>query len=559
MPSQPHDPNVEPIDGCASGLSAADPLERRLLADGARWRGHTAPHVEPFARRVNAALRESASLRLADRPIEERRMSQRIITPPPLTTIRQQPRRRTGRWGTLVAVAAAIGIVAMLTWIFQTIPHARVANKTGTPTPNPAAHVTHSRGHWADVVQYTLSSNGSVYVAPSDLRVAYRAVRSPSDPTVYALARTTDGGATWTPFTLPNDYGGWFGSLDISPLDPQTIFVTLYADQTNSHCPAYTLPPGADVGPAPLWAASARGLNTRIGPLFRPNGGGYACYFQYVSHDGGADWAHPQFPWKAQHLAESGLSSAVQTQGATLFTAAAGDLDGPAYLGARIASSADGGSTWDVADADIYVTGQIVSAYAVLPGTTTLYALSVPQQTESGQVSSAEAWRSDDAGAHWTRVGTSPLAAVRLAATTRTPGGPTLYEVRTDVAPDGKQPVYFSQDGGKTWSPVSTAGWQKSQADNPWSVNTLADGSLVLEFTDVQSGPFPEVPVGNTNVATLGWRPGDAGWFQATPRSGSGTVVKSWVTAPADSPQTLWILVADQNGTTYTVRKCVLE
>lgn len=557
MSSWPHDHDTVSMNGMAPEFTADDPLECRLLADGARWRAFSAPPVEPFAQRVNAALRESGQCQ-AYGPVEERRMSQHIVTSPPFTTT-QHPRRRPSRWSTLVAVAAALAIVAMLAWVFQSVPHRSVASRTSTATPSPAAHVTQPRGHWADVVQYKLNSGGSLYVAPSDPRAAYRAVRSPSDPTASSLARTTDGGTTWTPFRLPSDYGGSFGSLDVSPLDPQTVFITLYADSNNPHCPAFALGPGTDTGPAALTGSAEALAYSRLGPLHL-TGGGYACYFQYVSRDGGAHWAHPEFPWKAQHLADSIISGlAVQKLGTTLVAAVAGDLNGPAYLGVRIASSHDGGSTWDVADADIYASGQIVSAYAVLPGTSTLYALSVPQQTEYGQASSAAAWRSDDAGAHWARVGTSPLAEVQLAATASTPGGPTLYEVRQGSAPDGKQPVYFSRDGGRTWSPVTTKGWPKSQTVNPWTVNTLADGSLLLEFATPLSGPYPEMPIGNTNGTFMGWRPDDAGWFQVAPRTGSGSVVQTWITAPVSGPQTLWIVVSEQQGTALTVRKCVLE
>lgn len=557
MPSQPHDQNFELIDELAPEFSADDPLERRLLEDGARWRARITPPIEPFAQRMNAALRASGR-GPTDSPVEERPMTQRIVTQPPLTST-SQPRRRPGNWNTLVAVAAAVAIVATLAWVFQTIPHTRVAGKTVTPAPNPAAHVTHPRGHWEDVVQYTLSTSGSVYVAPSDPRVAYRAISSQSSPTVTALARTTDGGATWTPLTLPSDYGGWFGSLAISPLDPQTVFITLYADRNNSHCPAYALPSGADVGPAALNGAPGPHADARLGPL-HPTSGGYACYFQYVSRDGGASWTHPRFPWKAYHFADAGPNlTTIQAQGATLVAAVAGDLNGPAYLGVRIAASSDGGSTWEVADADIYATGQIVESYAVLPSTSTLYALSVPQQTESGRVSSAAVWRSDDGGAHWTQVGTSPLAEARLVAVARTPGGRTLYEVRLGSAPDSKRPVYFSRDDGRTWSPVSTAGWPTAQGDNPWTISTLADGSLMMEFNDLPTPNAGGVILLNANVSFYAWRPGDARWFQVAPRPGSGSAFQSWITWPANGPQTLWLVVGEQQGTIFTVRKCVLE
>src|SRR5258708_12669877 len=141
MSSQPHNHGPQPTDGLEPEFSPDDPLERRLLADGARWRAHTAPPVEPFARRVNAALRESR--RQADTFEEEQPMSQRIVTPP-TRVASQPPRRRPGTWNTLVAIAAAIAIVATLAWIFQAIPHLRLAGNSPTPTPPSPPHLTHS-------------------------------------------------------------------------------------------------------------------------------------------------------------------------------------------------------------------------------------------------------------------------------------------------------------------------------------------------------------------------------------------------------------------------------
>ena len=559
MSSQPHDNHTQqPFDGLEPELSPDDPLEHRLLADGARWRVHTAPPVEPFARRVNAALRESSLL--ADMSVEERSMSQRIVTPPPITAARP-PRRRPGPWSTLVAVAAAVAIVATLAWVFQTMPHSRVGGATGTPTPNPAAHVTHPRGHWADVVQYTIPS-GSLVVAPSDPRVAYRRVASQSDPTSVTLARTSDGGATWTTLALPTDDGGvGAGDVDISPLDPQTIFLSLQGDQNNPHCPAYiSQGPGTDIGPAALKAENAPHADAQLGPQ-HPTGGGYGCSFQYVSRDGGLHWSHPQFPWPAQHLAGVGTPGAVEAQGTTLFAAVAGNLNGPAYVGVRLVSSSDGGTTWSAADAAIFAAGQIVSSYTLLPGTSELYALSVPQHKAYNEVTSATVWRSEDAGARWARAGTCPLFEASLVGTTNTPGGPTLYALRLDVYPGGPGPVYASRDRGQTWSPVPTTGWPQNQIVANWAPNVLADGSLLLEFL---SQPAPDMPVvsiwDNANATFYAWRPGDTSWFAAVPRPGSASVAQTWLTTPAHGgPQTLWIVAATQQGTVITVRKCVLE
>lgn len=495
-------------------------------------------------------------------------MSQRIVTPPP-RVISQPPRHRPGKWGTLVAVAAAVVIVAMLAWVFQSMTHSRLAGQSTTPVPTSVPHITHPRGHWADAAQYTLSSGGILYVAPTDPRVAFRAVPSPADPTVTALSRTTDGGATWANIALPTDDGGWFGGLAISPLDQQTVFLTLGGDQNNPHCPAYALGPGTDIGPAALKTTANLHASVRLGPL-HPTSGGYMCSFQYVSRDGGAHWSHPTFPWPAQHFAGPGSAStsAVEAQGSALFAAVIGNLNGQAFDGVRLAASTDGGTTWTAADAAIYATGQIVTDYTAIPGTTTLYALSVPQQTAAGQESSAEMWSSQDAGAHWSRLGTAPLVQATLIGATVPGFGPILYAAGIKSGAYGASLlVYASRDGGHTWSQAPSAGPPGTGASAPpeqpmtapSALGILDDGSLLEFFHQPAPNATGNIWM-NADVSFYAWRPGDSAWFQAAPGLASGLVIGSWLTTPANGgPQTVWIVVQSQQGTTFTVRKCVLQ
>ena len=56
--SQPPQPGDNPGPEFSPDDAHDDMLERRLLEDGAQWRADTAPPLAPFARRVNAALRE---------------------------------------------------------------------------------------------------------------------------------------------------------------------------------------------------------------------------------------------------------------------------------------------------------------------------------------------------------------------------------------------------------------------------------------------------------------------------------------------------------------------
>ena len=101
----------------------------------------------------------------------------------------------------------------------------------------------------------------------------------------------------------------------------------------------------------------------------------------------------------------------MQVQGTTLFAAVTSNLNGEAFDGVRLVASEDGGSTWSAVDTAIYAAGQVITSYTAISGTTSVYAISVPQQTPYGQENHAELWSSEDAGAHWTRVGTAPARA----------------------------------------------------------------------------------------------------------------------------------------------------
>jgi hypothetical protein len=302
--------------------------------------------------------------------------------------------------------------------------------------------------------------------------------------------------------------------------------------------------------------------------LESPGSGGYSCTFQYVSHDGGAHWSHPSFPWPDQHLADLGGGTngfPVQAQGTTLFAAVTGDLDGVAYDGVRLVASEDGGSTWTAVDNTIYAAGQVVTSYIAIPGTTSLYAMSVPQQTLYGQEGQAELWSSNDAGTHWTQVGLAPAglapaAQAKLTGTTRTPGGTTLYALD---AGDSPVPVFTSRNGGRTWVQVSSAGWPSGQDAYPWSPTTLADGSLLLQFFEAPPIGDPEILASNANISFYGWRPGDTTWFPVTPRPGSRSLDEAWLTSPANGSQSIWIVVRSLSqgarSIAYTVLQCVLH
>src|SRR5262249_44882381 len=110
-----------------------------------------------------------------------------------------------------------------------------------------------------------------------------------------------------------------------------------------------------------------------------------------------------------------------------------------------------------------------------------------------------------------------------------------------------------------TWVPVANSGWPQGQMPDPYSLATLADGSLLLQFFDLSTLSDPILSLLNTNVSFYGWRPGDIEWFPVTPRPGEGTLLQSRLTPPANGPQSIWIVVRSKTGDVYSVRQCLLE
>jgi hypothetical protein len=481
--------------------------------------------------------------------------------------------RRAGKLSAFAALVAAALIVALMALALHTLAPASRVGTHAKGTPTVAAHVTHARGHWSDVARYTLNGSSSIFISPSNPNVVYEAVVPLTNATTYTLRRSDDGGATWV--SLPNptiDDPAWFGQLFASPLDAQVVFLTLGSNQTNAQCPKPSGQPGAYARPDDGGAAQAyRGL--------APLSGGYSCSFQYVSRDGGLHWSQPDFPLPGQHFTGGfRLTDAAQAQGNRLYATITGDLNGVAYFGSRLVASDDGGMTWSAADSDIQAQGATVVSYRAIPGGTTLFATTMPQGTETNNMSPPLLWRSDDGGAHWSRVGALPHAQTQLIGAGTGPQGMLLYAAILDGS--ARMPgILASADGGATWRAAPSAGFPatpttttvgSSPAPTPIpilvpaagvaAVGMLADGSLVVEYSppwNLQNQPGGEILM-NYDVAYFGWRPGDSSWFQVTPQPGKGVINEAWIDAPADQPQAIWIVFVTADNTTFTVRKCVL-
>jgi hypothetical protein len=244
----------------------------------------------------------------------------------------------------------------------------------------------------------------------------------------------------------------------------------------------------------------------------------------------------------------------------------------------RLTESADGGRSWQYADGALLAGGaQEVCATTADARGTTLYAVTTAGADCGWQAQQAlTLWRSDDAGAHWTRLGALATPNIRGMMVAQTPaGGALLYAVEprtTQMATDkmgGQYPLYsadpadikVSADGGVSWTSAPSAGIPTGL--KPYYdiglLDTLSDGSIVVELIAQSRDENFE---GGTLYA---WKPGDAAWRQLAPpltsEVGSLTTVPAAAGAPGDDA--LYLVMVNRGGfsqadsqPTYSFLRC---
>jgi hypothetical protein len=478
---------------------------------------------------------------------------------------------------------------------------------------------------WSDVARLSAATSGgatggaTIYVAPSNPAVIYEiltpvktatgtavigsATSSAGDSAAgstttsssgsaggvaYSLRRSDDSGAHWVSLPNPTLHGAsWAQRLFTSPLDAHVVFLTLSGDPSTPGCPT------------PV---------TTVAPTDKLVGSVYTCTFQYVSRDGGQHWVQPTFPLPAQHFTGGlGATEPVQAQGQRLYATIEGDLTGAVtgapVSGARLVVSDDGGTSWRLVDSSLQTQGVSVDSYRAPQGSTSLFATTLPKASASAAPPSL--WRSDDAGAQWSRVGAMPQAQSQLLAAAMGSQGAVLYAaVLEGSAPP--QSILVTADGGVSWQSAPRAGIPMGLQPTVFpAVGTLTDGSLVVGFspltpvaeaTAVEQSANPPTPpsapvsvsgsgsgaggetstgsqkgagtpippsgpqkVDGLAVTYLGWRPGASAWFEVASKSTAGVVIEAWIDAPASPPQTLWVVAASPDGKTVTLRKSYLS
>jgi hypothetical protein len=549
-------------DDDISGLPGdARELYRWLERDGAASRETIAHINQQLQQRITqlsasqiAANQEPETIATVDAPMPAPRAIERTHRAPRNTTMR--------RWVTVLATAAVV--LAFIAILSQNAGRRSGGVSSGQMPAGAASPTKTAPTDWVDLKQLdystSFSANDLPAMVPSNPQVVYETMAKGMQQRLPATLRvTSDGGATWRTLAMPipTDNIGYAG-IGVSPLDTQTVFLTLI-DTTVAHCPA----------------------NSIVNP-----GEGYIrfCWLQYSSFDGGAHWSATDLP--LADGAKQGLLSASMTdgfggsmqsntlraQGQRLFagfSCAIGSCS-------RLVASDDGGRTWSFADLPLLAHGAAnVCDYTANASGADLYAVTSPTTCDFMKQTALTLWRSVDAGATWVKVSQLAPPNERGMALTqsRATGATLLYRaapVMTAQATDkmgGKYPVFsqsasdvkVSTDGGATWQSAPTKGIPSDHAAylQMGLLGTLSDGSVVIDVippstTDLKDSWSSSNFEGSDLYA---WKPGDSGWrlIGSVPQEIDGLLV---VHAPTGDYDTIYaFLTTRSDENTFSILK----
>lgn len=537
---------------------AVEELHTRLLEDGAAFRAEL-PDITTVTRHAlllvapNDAI--NSTIEAGDEPESELEISRvplsRAVQP---TTAHPNVHIHIHR---LTAVAAMLTIVGLLAALFVTLAPGRLAGGPTRvhPTATIVSYVTGSAWQRVPIpaLPHALDPTGGLYIAaPGDPSMVYYLDIQVDPVTGYTqeqLSRLVNS-QSWVSLSVPlpdvasapaseNAQKGIAYRMDVMPSDPMALILSL------------------DV------------LGTATCPIANPVL--YTCDEYLYSADGGAHWGPlgPPGPGLLAQWLALDFGTVLQpywTQDGRLYTTlSTGDPTNHPY-GTRIVFSTDNGATWQYSDPQLVAGGRIMTEFVPAPHGQTVYAIT----DEAGNdVTTRTLWRSDDGGVHFRAIGGMPgsaangvpsqaeLIGVGIAAGL---GSVIVYRdtytyrgtMTLNDAPDRNALLSpeFSTDGGQTWKSLPLAGLPRATGRTPYTVGTLADGSLVV----VVPGIAWEQGHGNApaKLTFYAWKPGSASWRQLTPTISNiqigNTVTPSWWLIPDTTILPAWLCVSGGGG-----------
>lgn len=368
-------------------------------------------------------------------------------------------------------------------------------------------------------------------IAPSDPRIAYQVGLT-------GVERTADGGATWTDLGAPR-ISGDSGFIQpqaratfVSPINPNTLFM-IVDTFTSSGC-------GQGAGVYSPGSGGAGEPPTATG----------SCEAQFVSANQGVAWSRLRLPvpglvTSILHAPSNNPASGdTQPQGSRLYAQVINQ-----HIGAnvspppgRLVVSDDGGVGWRAADQRLVAAGQGIYDYAATPGGATIFAITEPLSTKPamfGPAPKLTLWRSDNAGATWTRPGPLPNNAIAAMRAAQVGATPVLYLQTFDAAGHG----YIQA------SPWGNSGeWQAAPSTGP-------SGPLPQQTLVLATQPDGSLLVSGGAILAWRWSPRASGWRQVAADPGlSGGIVRALVVT-AGGQSRLWLSGATDSATVmeYTV------
>jgi hypothetical protein len=433
------------------------------------------------------------------------------------------------RGRTLLGIAAAVAIVALMAAVFSNLAPGRgpatgkptaALQPTSTPlptaTPRPAfGPVT---GSWQAVPGLT-NVQGSVFIAPSDPSVVYEVLDTQpanGEPVgQYALLRrSNDGGKTWRRITVPkptdSSVTAWApGGVIVSSADPNVLLISINT-QMSYNVPT-ACPADLTMAYRPQIAGPSSASKTLAAML--PSDGFQRCSVQYASSDSGAHWTKVAI--SGIHPSVDGLLT-LAAQGNQLFGTVYADDQQTLLAGYHIVTSTDG-IHWQPVDAPLLSQVKHICGFVAVPTGTTLFANTNSGDCDTIASHADELWRSDDGGAHWRDLGSPGNWISVLGAAEQGPydAQPTLYVYTLNKRTPYDFNLYLkvSTDGGYTWQASPAAGMPAHFTPVLHMAGMLSDGSLVEMFTsNPQAGPHTPVTIG-----FYAWHAGDSEWHQVAP------------------------------------------